>query len=86
MLLAIVCLFPSSFPSVSSSLSSSPGNHQWPRFPACLLALLCQGLLDDQFLELQQLQDESSPDFVEEVVLLFIQDSGRIIQNLTDSL
>jgi histidine-containing phosphotransfer protein len=53
---------------------------------AFLLALLCQGLLDDQFLELQQLQDESSPDFVEEVVLLFIQDSGRIIQNLTDSL
>jgi hypothetical protein len=45
-----------------------------------------QGLLDDQFLELQQLQDESSPDFVEEVVLLFIQDSGRIIKNLTESL
>ncbi|CAK9190514.1 unnamed protein product [Sphagnum troendelagicum] len=49
-------------------------------------SLRAEGLLDDQFLELQQLQDESSPDFVEEVVLLFIQDSGRIIQNLTDSL
>jgi hypothetical protein len=36
-LLAIVCLFPSSFPIVRSSLSSSPGNHQWPLF-TCLLA------------------------------------------------
>ncbi|KAH8954092.1 hypothetical protein BDL97_08G061500 [Sphagnum fallax] len=49
-------------------------------------SLRAEELLDDQFLELQQLQDESSPDFVEEVVLLFIQDSGRIIQNLADSL
>jgi histidine-containing phosphotransfer protein len=49
-------------------------------------SLRAEGLLDDQFLELQQLQDESSPDFVEEVVLLFIQDSGRIIKNLADSL
>ncbi|KAH8970114.1 hypothetical protein BDL97_02G070500 [Sphagnum fallax] len=49
-------------------------------------SLRAEGLLDDQFSELQQLQDESSPDFVEEVVLLFIQDSGRIIKNLTESL
>ncbi|CAK9871021.1 unnamed protein product [Sphagnum jensenii] len=56
------------------------------RYAEHMDSLRAEGLLDDQFSELQQLQDESSPDFVEEVVLLFIQDSGRIIKNLTESL
>mmetsp|Transcript_30505 Transcript_30505/g.97421 ORF Transcript_30505/g.97421 Transcript_30505/m.97421 type:complete len:178 (-) Transcript_30505:231-764(-) len=34
-----------------------------------------EGMLDDQFSQLQQLQDESNPDFVEEVVSLYFEDS-----------
>ncbi|XP_010548900.1 PREDICTED: histidine-containing phosphotransfer protein 1 [Tarenaya hassleriana] len=42
-----------------------------------------QGVLDSQFLQLQQLQDESNPDFVAEVVNLFFQDSERLLNDLT---
>lgn len=45
-----------------------------------------QGLLDEQFSQLQQLQDENTPDFVEEVVALFFEDSERILGELTESL
>lgn len=38
-----------------------------------------EGLLDDQFQQLMQLQDESNPDFVAEVVNLYFEDSvGKI--------
>ncbi|PWZ53248.1 Histidine-containing phosphotransfer protein 1 [Zea mays] len=40
------------------------------------------GLLDDQFQQLQLLQDPSAPDFVSEVVTLFCQDGERIIEEL----
>lgn len=45
-----------------------------------------QGYLDDQFSQLQMLQDESSPDFVEEVVTLFFDDTEKLLENLTESL
>jgi len=45
-----------------------------------------QGILDDQFSQLQMLQDESTPDFVEEVVTLFFDDSEKLLENLTQSL
>lgn len=49
--------------------------------------MLCgQGLLDEQFSQLQQLQDETTPDFVEEVVALFFEDSERLLRQLTESL
>ncbi|KAJ3681565.1 hypothetical protein LUZ60_016054 [Juncus effusus] len=44
------------------------------------------GLLDDQFQQLQMLQDESTPDFVAEVITLFCDDSERIISELTNLL
>ncbi|XP_047969879.1 histidine-containing phosphotransfer protein 4-like isoform X1 [Salvia hispanica] len=45
-------------------------------------ALFNQGYLDDQFLQLEDLQDEANPNFVEEVVKLFYSDSARLIRNI----
>jgi histidine-containing phosphotransfer protein len=45
-----------------------------------------QGHLDEQFCQVEDLQDESSPNFVEEVVVLFFKDSGRLISNLEQAL
>ncbi|KAL1814461.1 hypothetical protein DCAR_0518611 [Daucus carota subsp. sativus] len=48
-----------------------------------LLALLFhQGVLDEQFLQLQQLQDESSPNFVSEVVNIYFNESEKLLRNL----
>ncbi|CAI9102359.1 OLC1v1000619C1 [Oldenlandia corymbosa var. corymbosa] len=49
-------------------------------------SLYVEGFLDDQFKQLQQLQDESSPDFVFEVVNLFFEDSERLLNELTKTL
>ncbi|TXG65670.1 hypothetical protein EZV62_006945 [Acer yangbiense] len=45
-------------------------------------SLFHEGFLDEQFNQLQQLQDESNPDFVVEVVSLFFQDSERLLNEL----
>ncbi|RZS27354.1 hypothetical protein BHM03_00060806, partial [Ensete ventricosum] len=42
-----------------------------------------QGLLDEQFEQLQMLQDESSPGFIAELITLFCGDSERILAELT---
>lgn len=53
------------------------------------LFLFCLGVkkfLDEQFIQLQQLADESNPDFVVEVVSLFFEDSERLLNELTKAL
>ncbi|KAF8407137.1 hypothetical protein HHK36_006262 [Tetracentron sinense] len=48
-----------------------------------LLALLFhQGVLDDHFLQLQQLQDVTSPNFVYEVVNIYFHESEKLLRNL----
>ncbi|XVF62708.1 hypothetical protein PTKIN_Ptkin09bG0029700 [Pterospermum kingtungense] len=49
-------------------------------------SLFMEGFLDGQFLQLQQLQDESNPDFVAEVVSLFFEDSEKLLNDLTMAL
>ncbi|GAB4851204.1 peroxiredoxin type-2 [Ancistrocladus abbreviatus] len=49
-------------------------------------SLFREGYLDGQFTQLQQLQDETNPDFVVEVVSLFFDDSERLLNDLTLSL
>nr|AAS90601.1 histidine-containing phosphotransfer protein [Oryza sativa Japonica Group] len=48
--------------------------------------MFAMGLLDDQFQQLQMLQDSTAPDFVSEVVTLFCDDGERIICELSRQL
>ncbi|OWM87172.1 hypothetical protein CDL15_Pgr010204 [Punica granatum] len=45
-----------------------------------------ESILDDQFTQLQKLQDESNPDFIDEVITLFFQDSERLICSMGTAL
>ena len=45
-----------------------------------------QGYLDEQFNQLEELQDDSSPNFVDEVVALFFKDSSRLLTNIEQAL
>ncbi|KAJ9179250.1 hypothetical protein P3X46_011060 [Hevea brasiliensis] len=48
--------------------------------------LFDQGFLDEQFLQLEELQDDANPNFVEEVVTLYYRDSARLILNIEQAL
>ncbi|GER52660.1 histidine phosphotransfer protein [Striga asiatica] len=48
--------------------------------------LFDQGYLDEQFHQLEELQDDANPNFVEEVVTLYYRDSARLIQNIEQAL
>ncbi|CAN6442398.1 unnamed protein product [Victoria cruziana] len=47
-----------------------------------LTLLFHQGVLDEQFLQLQQLQDETSPNFVAEVVTIYFRETEKLLTNL----
>ncbi|KAF7092641.1 hypothetical protein CFC21_095102 [Triticum aestivum] len=48
--------------------------------------MFAAGLLDDQFRQLEMLQDEGNPDFVAKVVMLFCEEGERIIGELAKQL
>ncbi|RDX60300.1 Histidine-containing phosphotransfer protein 4, partial [Mucuna pruriens] len=58
----------------------------------CLAALFlgiwssAHGFLDEQFIQLEELQDDVNPNFVEEIVTLFYSDSVRLIYNIERAL
>jgi histidine-containing phosphotransfer protein len=45
-----------------------------------------QGLLDEQFIQLEELQDDVNPNFVEEIVTLYYRDSLRLISSIEQAL
>ncbi|XP_068638726.1 pseudo histidine-containing phosphotransfer protein 5-like [Aristolochia californica] len=49
-------------------------------------SLFDQGFLDEQFVQLEELQDDINPNFVEEVVSSFYKDSIRTMVNLEAAL
>jgi histidine-containing phosphotransfer protein len=42
--------------------------------------------LDEQFYQIEDLQDEASPNFTEEVVSLFFKDSARLMTNIEQAM
>ncbi|KAL5230367.1 hypothetical protein ABZP36_029143 [Zizania latifolia] len=48
--------------------------------------LFDQGYLDEQFCQVEDLQDEANPNFAEEVVSLFFKDSARLILNIEQAI
>ncbi|KAG0492949.1 hypothetical protein HPP92_006347 [Vanilla planifolia] len=56
---------------------------QWEGNMTRLLSLLFhQGVLDEQFTKLQQLQDGSSPNFVAEVISIYFKETEKLLTNL----
>ncbi|CAA6673273.1 unnamed protein product [Spirodela intermedia] len=49
-------------------------------------SLFDQGFLDEQFRQLEELQDDLSPNFVEEVVNSFFRDSARLMVSVEQTL
>ncbi|XP_021646543.2 histidine-containing phosphotransfer protein 4-like [Hevea brasiliensis] len=49
-------------------------------------SLFDQGYLDEQFMQLEDLQDDVNPNFVEEIVTSFYSDSARLIHNIEQAL
>ncbi|KAM7254383.1 hypothetical protein ACFE04_003763 [Oxalis oulophora] len=61
-------------------------NHMHRQVANMRQSLFDQGYLDEQFIQLEELQDDTNPNFVEEIVTLFYRDSGRMIANLEQAL
>ncbi|XP_004293302.1 PREDICTED: histidine-containing phosphotransfer protein 1-like [Fragaria vesca subsp. vesca] len=56
---------------------------QWVDY---IKSLFLEGFLDGQFLHLQKLQDESTPDFVVEVVSIFFDETEKLLNDVTTAL
>ena len=56
------------------------------RLERLLAQLSSEGLLDDQFTQLLQLQDDSNPQFIEEVISLYFEDSASKLEKLAAKL
>ncbi|KAA8525236.1 hypothetical protein F0562_007091 [Nyssa sinensis] len=61
-------------------------NHLRHQVASMRKSLFDQGYLDDQFVQLEDLQDDSNPNFVEEVVTLFYNNSAKLIRNIEQAL
>nr|GMC49972.1 histidine-containing phosphotransfer protein 4 [Ipomoea batatas] len=61
-------------------------NHLPRQLATMRKSLFDQGYLDDQFVQLEELQDDVNPNFAEEVVTLFYRDSARLVQNIEHAL
>nr|XP_043613344.1 histidine-containing phosphotransfer protein 4-like [Erigeron canadensis] len=61
-------------------------NHMQKQITLAKNSLFEQGYLDDQFNQLEDLQDDANPNFVEEIVTLFYSDSMRLIRNVETAL
>ncbi|KAL9251839.1 hypothetical protein AKJ16_DCAP12875 [Drosera capensis] len=61
--------------------------NQLPREVALMRqSLFDQGYVDEQFVQLEELQDETNPNFVEEVATLFYKDSARLLANIDQAM
>ncbi|XP_004302859.1 PREDICTED: histidine-containing phosphotransfer protein 4 [Fragaria vesca subsp. vesca] len=49
-------------------------------------SLFTQGYLDEQFIQLEELQDDANPNFVEEIATLYYRDSSRSLQTIEQAL
>ncbi|KAM7276658.1 hypothetical protein ACFE04_018524 [Oxalis oulophora] len=49
-------------------------------------SLFDQEYLDEQFIQLEELQDDANPNFVQEIVTSYYCDSVRLIQNIDQAL
>ncbi|KAL5755947.1 hypothetical protein ACOSP7_020365 [Xanthoceras sorbifolium] len=49
-------------------------------------SLFDQGFLDEQFIQLEELQDDANPNFVEEIVTLYYRDSARLVTSIEQAL
>lgn len=45
-----------------------------------------QGFLDEQFIQLEELQDDANPNFVEEIATLYYRDSSKSLQTIEQAL
>lgn len=61
-------------------------NHLQQQVASLRRSFFDQGYLDEQFAQLEELQDDANPNFVEEIVTLFYSDSGRLIQCIEQAL
>ncbi|XP_061359152.1 histidine-containing phosphotransfer protein 4 [Gastrolobium bilobum] len=61
-------------------------NHSRRQVAAMKQSLFDQGHLDEQFIQLEELQDDANPNFVEEIVTLYYRDSSRLISNMEQTL